>query len=596
MGLDEHELRHNAWWIRDEGNPILPPGRPGSFDSSCCMNPYVVTVGDELYLYYAGGDDQGRKRICLATTSSDDPTHWVRHGPVLELGEPGSFDAFWCVLPNVAQVGPDRWHLYYSGNSGVGEGLSAFPGIGLAISADGRHWQKHPGNPILSPTGKDGDPDAVGMGGGSVMQAQLPDGTTEWRMYYTACPTLGDDLFLDQQKRVCLAVSQDGVRWQRRGAVMFRDPDRDYENVAVATPIVEQSGDGLYRMWFSAIGTRWGAYSLGYAESDDGIDWRRGGHYGDDMQLGPIGDSWERQMVEYPYVIPDDGRLRLFYCGNGYGATGIGTAVSSPLRATAVEGPCLVRVVAAEACASWNLRIPEGLSCEEGMFKSHYHPLVDWHGPDAKGMLWHEWESNTADLEVLRFHKMAVEHGLQFIGGIWYRVMITPSLDGLDLRLTLTNRSDRVFHNVTAFPCLGNPSMNFVDDGLERTFIHTKQGITALKDTDRGSGDPERTHYLVTGESPMPGNLEWFWGSGSQHAATEGAILRTSTDGRFTVGMGWERVCELYNNEDASHHCIHAVPAFGDVRPGETRTIRGKIVLIEGGPEQALEGLVFQAA
>jgi predicted GH43/DUF377 family glycosyl hydrolase len=135
-------------------------------------------------------------------------------------------------------------------------------------------------------------------------------------------------VFLDQNKTVCLAVSQDGIHWTKRGALMLRDPDRDYENIAAAGPVVHQNADGSYRMWYSAIGTRWGYYSICYAESDDGIHWRRGERYGDNLQLTPQGDGWEKQMVEYPSVIQEGDRLRLFYCGNGYGRTGIGTALS----------------------------------------------------------------------------------------------------------------------------------------------------------------------------------------------------------------------------------------------------------------------------
>lgn len=111
---------------------------------------------------------------------------------------------------------------------------------------------------------------------------------------------------------------------------MLRDPARDYENIGVAGPVVHQNSDGTFRMWYSAIGTRWGYYSICYAESDDGIVWRRGKTYGDNLQLEPNGDGWEKQMVEYPTVIREGDRLRLFYCGNGYGRTGIGTAISAP--------------------------------------------------------------------------------------------------------------------------------------------------------------------------------------------------------------------------------------------------------------------------
>ena len=81
-------------------------------------------------------------------------------------------------------------------------------------------------------------------------------------------------------------------------------------------------------MWYSAIGTRWGYYAIAYAESDDGYHWRRGEKVDDNLQLTPTGTGWEKQMVEYPSVIVEGNHLRLFYCGNGYGSSGIGTAVS----------------------------------------------------------------------------------------------------------------------------------------------------------------------------------------------------------------------------------------------------------------------------
>jgi hypothetical protein len=341
-------------------------------------------------------------------------------------------------------------------------------------------------------------------------------------------------------------------------------------------------------MWYSAIGTRWGAYSICSAESDDGLTWRRGAHYGDNLQLGPAGDGWERRMVEYPSVIRDGGRLRLFYCGNGYGASGIGTAAASPLRATGTAGLCHARIVACEAEAAWDYRIPEGLSCEEGVFKTHAHPTVDWHGPDADGRIWHEWETNDQEFAVISSYERAEEFGLKFIQGIRYRVILIPAEHGLDIRFTLVNLGEVTLHNVIAFPCLGRPSPQFEDDAMERTFIMTDAGLTALKDTDRGSGDPVRTHYVVRGKCPMRFVGEPFWGKASATEAAGGAVLRASECGRFTIGTGWESVCEVFHNEDA-HHCIHSVPTLGDVAPGETKTVRGRIVLAEGGPERALD-------
>jgi predicted GH43/DUF377 family glycosyl hydrolase len=320
-------LKQPVEWTRHESNPILPP-RKGGFDSTRCMNPWVVKAGDAYRLFYSGGDDKGTQRIGVGTATLDDLTKWTRVGPLFETGAPGSFDARWCVLPHVVRMSDERWHLYYTGNAGRGSGLSAFPGMGVATSPDGRTWSRLGDKPVLARSGEHGAADAVGVAGGSVLRVRQRDGSTHWRFYYTGCPTTGKQHALNQQKTICLAVSDDGLRWTKRGAVMLRDPDRDYEDIAVAGPVVHQEADGTFRMWYSAIGTRWGFYSICYAESDDGIHWRRGRKTGDNLQLTPQGTGWEQQMVEYPTVIREGDHLRMFYCGNGYGRTGIGTAIS----------------------------------------------------------------------------------------------------------------------------------------------------------------------------------------------------------------------------------------------------------------------------
>ena len=100
-------------WRRDPRNPVLPPG-PDDFDATACMNPFVIREGDEYFLFYAGGDRQGGRRICLATCPVDDVAKWTRLGPLFSNGGPEDFDAWWCVLPCVHRIG-GKWHLYYNG-------------------------------------------------------------------------------------------------------------------------------------------------------------------------------------------------------------------------------------------------------------------------------------------------------------------------------------------------------------------------------------------------------------------------------------------------------------------------------------------------
>ncbi|HCV25024.1 MAG TPA: hypothetical protein DGN59_16325, partial [Candidatus Latescibacteria bacterium] len=136
-------------WRRNPSNPILPPDPASTFDSTRCMNPWAIRVGDELRLYYSGGDADGHQRICLATAPLDHPTELTRRGVVLDLGAPGHFDSTWCVLPMVVRFG-DRWHLYYSGKDDSPTGLQSFWGIGLATSEDGLHFDRLSTFPIIT--------------------------------------------------------------------------------------------------------------------------------------------------------------------------------------------------------------------------------------------------------------------------------------------------------------------------------------------------------------------------------------------------------------------------------------------------------------
>lgn len=321
------KLQRPVEWMRHQGNPVLPP-REGEFDATRCMNPWVVRDQDMYRLFYSGGGKDGKQRLGVATASVTDLKNWTRTGPLFDTGSPGSFDAQWCVLPHVVRMNDNRWHLYYTGNAGQGRGLSAFPGMGLATSDDGIKWIRHGDQPVLTRSGEHGDPDAIGVAGGSVLRVLQADGSSHWRFYYTGCPTTGEPHALNQQKTICLAVSEDGIDWTKRGAVMLRDPVRDYEDIGVAGPVVHLESDGMFRMWYSAIGTRHGFYSICYAESDDGVHWHRGAQPDDNLQLSPTGTGWEKQMVEYPTIIREGNHLRMFYCGNGYGRSGIGTAVS----------------------------------------------------------------------------------------------------------------------------------------------------------------------------------------------------------------------------------------------------------------------------
>jgi hypothetical protein len=91
-----------------------------------------------------------------------------------------------------------------------------------------------------------------------------------WRMWYVSCT--GWETVDGAPRHYYLlryAESADGIAWRRTGgvAIDFRDADE----YAISRPCVVHDGD-RYRMWFAARGER---YRLGYAESSDGLNWDR---------------------------------------------------------------------------------------------------------------------------------------------------------------------------------------------------------------------------------------------------------------------------------------------------------------------------------
>ena len=76
-------------------------------------------------------------------------------------------------------------------------------------------------------------------------------------------------------------------------------------------------------MWYS-YKYKGRPYTIGYAESTDGLAWHR---KDDEAGIGVSGFGWDSEMVEYAYIHSAGGKQYMFYNGNDYGRFGIGLAV-----------------------------------------------------------------------------------------------------------------------------------------------------------------------------------------------------------------------------------------------------------------------------
>lgn len=140
-----------------------------------------------------------------------------------------------------------------------------------------------------------------------------------WRMWHLSglgWETVGAALSPSYEVRY--AESDDGIAWRRLGTAIPLEDDE----YAIARPSVLREADG-YAMWF-CVRRRDRPYRLGMARSADGIHWRR---TDDQLGLEPADTGWDAEMIAYPHVFDHGADRYMLYCGAGFGRTGFGLAV-----------------------------------------------------------------------------------------------------------------------------------------------------------------------------------------------------------------------------------------------------------------------------
>src|SRR6266511_1152260 len=239
---------------------------------------------------------------------------------VIELGGLGCFDEHG-IFPMSPVRDGDRVLAYTTGwNRKVSVPVDA--SIGLAMSTDeGRTFQKFGAGPVV--TSSLHEPFLIGDA-----FVALHDGIYHmWYIYGTAWASHGLGGPPERVYKIGHATSADGIEWQKEGRQLIADTLGPSECQALPTVI---QFDGRYHMFFCyrrQFGFRTdreGSYRIGYAFSDDFVNWVR-----DDAGTGidVSSDGWDSDMQCYPNVFECGGNIYLLYNGNEFGRRGFGTAV-----------------------------------------------------------------------------------------------------------------------------------------------------------------------------------------------------------------------------------------------------------------------------
>jgi hypothetical protein len=228
--------------------------------------------------------------------------------PVLGPGAPGLFDDSGTSMGCLVQHARVEYLYYVGWNLRVT--VPWANSIGLAIRRNGQsEFEKVGRVPVLDRS--ESDPYSLSY------PCVLVEGNS-WRMWYGSNLSWGVSKG-SMQHVIKYAESVDGFEWKRRDAPVLSLQPGEF---ALARPVV-QKVEGAYEMHYSIRRDEDSSYALGFATSEDGLQWTR---RDSEVSLKRAETGWDSQMVCYAFPFRHGNSQWLLYNGNDFGRGGFGCA------------------------------------------------------------------------------------------------------------------------------------------------------------------------------------------------------------------------------------------------------------------------------
>lgn len=301
---------------RKKGLIYCPDGE-GYFKTHAARPVPFRLDDDTLRLFFSSRDGDDRMLPTYIDLDVRDPGKIlnVRDSPLVDLGEPGTFDDSGVTLGSVVRFN-DHVLFYYTGwkrrrvvSFELSIGILVWDQLNDTFSRlfQGPVLAQDINHPLLVAgpfvTAEDG---RCKMWYCSGTGWRFPEGNPE--PIYT----------------VFFAESDDGISWAPNKQPVI---DYKFDGEVISAPWVLKLKD-RYQMWYSTRGheTRVAkSYTIGMAESEDGIKWQR---FDEAAGISRSESGWDSEMICYPAFYPFEDRVYMFYSGNGVGRGGVGYAVA----------------------------------------------------------------------------------------------------------------------------------------------------------------------------------------------------------------------------------------------------------------------------
>jgi len=238
---------------------------------------------------------------------------------VISLGNLGCFDEHGIFPINPVRI-KDKIYAYTSGWARR-DSVAIDTGIGLTVSNDNGNTFKRIGEgPVLSATLH--EPFLI-------LDGFVRKFNDVFYMFYIFGKKWTKETKQDKSERVYkigYATSIDGINWVKANKSIIEDKIDENECQALPSVIKIRERYHMYFCYRSMLGFRKDktkAYRLGYAYSDDLINWIRDDN---NFVFKEQPSAWDHNMMCYPNVFKLNSEVYLLYNGNDFGKHGFGLA------------------------------------------------------------------------------------------------------------------------------------------------------------------------------------------------------------------------------------------------------------------------------
>lgn len=288
------------------------------------QSPQALVFDDFVRIYFSTRerDASGKFLSHIAFVEMDKNLRKIKkvsENNIIELGELGCYDEHGIFPLNILRDGDKI--LGYIGGWSRRVSVSVETSIGLAISDNNGLTFKRIGNgPILTSSLDEpflvGDPFVKKYGAVYHM----------WYIYGLLWKKFNDSSEPQRVYKIGCATSGDGINWKKFGKQIITDKLNIDECQALPTVFFHKDKYHMYFCYRQANDFRknkFNSYRIGYAYSDNLIDWIRDDESaGIDMTI----NDWDSNMQCYPHVFHCNNKIYMLYNGNEFGKYGFGLA------------------------------------------------------------------------------------------------------------------------------------------------------------------------------------------------------------------------------------------------------------------------------